>query len=447
MKWLVILAMAAGWALAQSRGAKPAPKVAAASPATGQWLIESLSVEGNQSYSTAQILAVAELQPGQMAGKAEFEAGRARLIASGAFEMVGYSFDTAPDGKGYAAAFHVTELEAAYPIRFQELGAPDSEIAKTLRAHDPLFSMSRLPITQVVLDRYAKWIQEYRASKGINDKVECHITPNGADRFVIVFRPARLLPSVAQISFTGNSVVPQNVLREAAAGQGIGAPYTEEDFQRILDVSVRPVYEARGRVRVSFPAIRTEPVADVRGLHVFVTVDEGESYNLGTVAMDGPSPIDAAQLIKEADLKTGDVANFDRVRDGLDHIRQALRHAGCLDAKVMETRKIDDTKKTVDVTVHLDEGPLYTMGKLDITGLGLEGEAEIRRIWTIKEGKPFNPDYPDLFLTRVRQDGVFDHLAKTNAEVKLDYQKHSADVTLTFTAGEPVKTKTGRGGR
>jgi outer membrane protein insertion porin family len=297
-----------------------------------------------------------------------------------------------------------------------------------------------------VLARYVKWIEEFLASKGVKEKVESHVTSNGPNRFLISFRPSHALPAVAQITFSGNEVVPQNVLREAVAGAGIGAPYTEDDFRQILDASVRPVYEARGRVRVSFPTLRTEPVADVHGLHVFVTVDEGESYNLGKVSIDGPSAVDAGKLMRDADFKPGDVANFDHVRDGLDRIRTALRHAGYLDAKVTETRKIDDAKKTVDVAVHLDEGPLYAMGKLIITGLGLEGEAEMRRIWTIAEGKPYNPDYPDIFLKRVKEDGVFDHLGKTNADVKLDFQKHSADVTLTFTVGEPAKGK-GRGGR
>ena len=76
----------------------------------------------------------------------------------------------------------------------------------------------------------------------------------------------------------------------------------------------------------------------------------------------------------------------------------------------------------------------------------LDSEAEINRIWTMKPGKPFNPDYPDLFLTRVRDEGLFDNLGKTKAESKINEQDHTADVTLTFTGGAP-DTKPGRGGR
>ena len=95
-------------------------------------------------------------------------------------------------------------------------------------------------------------------------------------------------------------------------------------------------------------------------------------------------------------------------------------------------RKIDDRRKTVDLVVRIAEGPQFTFGKLEIVGLDMHGEAAIRRMWTPKPGKPFNADYPDHFLGRVKEDGVFDNLQKTSAEVKVNEQDHTADVTLYF---------------
>jgi hypothetical protein len=90
------------------------------------------------------------------------------------------------------------------------------------------------------------------------------------------------------------------------------------------------------------------------------------------------------------------------------------------------------------------------MRKLTMVGLDLDSEAEINRIWTMKSGKPFNPDYPDLFLKRIKEEGVFDNLGKTKAETKINEQDHTADVTLTFSGGTPppaTKGGRGRGGR
>jgi outer membrane protein insertion porin family len=144
------------------------------------------------------------------------------------------------------------------------------------------------------------------------------------------------------------------------------------------------------------------------------------------------TPVDPAALIKAGDFKTGDIANFDKVNEGMERIRLAVRRMGYLQAKTTQVRKIDDEKKTVDVEVVIDPGPLYMMGRLKLVGLDLNGEAEILRIWTLKEGKPFNPEYPDHFLERIREQGLFDNLGKTAAEPHVDESERVVDVTLIF---------------
>jgi outer membrane protein assembly factor BamA len=236
------------------------------------------------------------------------------------------------------------------------------------------------------------------------------------------------------------------VLREAIAGVAVGAPYSDSGFREILNAAVRRVYEQRGRVRVKFPEIRTEPMKDVEGVHVFVTIDEGVSYDLGKVDVAPPTPVDPAVLLKAGDFKTGDVANMDKVAEGLEKIRLAVRHAGYLDVKVTSDRKIDDEKKAVNVLVRIDAGAQYTMGKLKLVGLDLDGEAEVNRIWTMKEGKTLNPDYPDYFLGRIKEQALFEGLGDTKADLKVDEKRHVADVTLTFKGEDPTK-RPGRRGR
>jgi outer membrane protein assembly factor BamA len=438
MKWLLLfLALASGLGFGQTRPASKNPQEKAETPAPTKWPVVSLAVEGNRRYTQEQILAVAGIKPGQVAGKEEFDAARDRLVASGFFEMVGYKFDPTPGKDGIAGLFQVTEVDAGYPARFEGLGVAGSELESMLHGRDPLFSTKQLPPTKPVLDRYAAWIQEYLASKGSQEKVAARLNPVGPDQFEIVFRPARNLPAVAQVTFDGNKVLPQGVLRESISSVAVGSPYTEEHFRELLNTAVRPVYEARGRVRIAFPKVRAEPLNDVQGLHVFVTVDEGESYQLGKVEIAGPSPVRPEELIKAGKFQTAEVANFDRVNDGLENIRKSLLHAGFMEAKVSMTRMIDDAKKTVDVAVHLDPGPRFLMGKLTVVGLDLDGEAEMRRIWGIQEGKPFNADYPQIFLNSIREQGLFDNLGQTKPAVKVNDQDHTVDVTLNFAAEGP----------
>jgi outer membrane protein assembly factor BamA len=450
MKWLPMVALVCAILPAQTtrKGtlAKKEPAKTAPAPAPSKWPIQKLVVEGNHAYTAEQVLGVAGLKVGQVAGRPEFEEARDRLVATGAFETVGYKFESGEDKQGYVATFQITEVEPSFPVRFEELGVPDRDLIAVLHGKDPLFSLLHVPATKVVMDRYAGWIQEYLATKNITEKVAAKVVPTSGDQFAMVFRPARNAPAVAAVTFSGNQVVPQGVLREAIAGVAVGAPYSEAGFREILSAAVRRVYEQRGRVRVSFSEIRTEPTKEPEGVHVFVKIDEGESYNLGKVDVAPPTPVDPAVLLKAGDFKTGDVANMDKVAEGLEKIRLAVRHAGYLDVKVASDRKINDAKKAVDVLVHVDAGTQYMMGKLTLVGLDLDGEAEINRIWTMKEGKAFNPDYPDYFLGRIKEQALFEGLGTTKSDLKVDEKRHVADVTLTFKGEDPTK-RPGRRGR
>ena len=421
-----------------------APPKAASPAAVEKWPIVKLAVEGNRHYTSQRVLALAGLKAGQVAGKEEFDAARDRLVASGFFEMVAYSFEPAPGQDGEIGTFQVTEIEPTYPVRFEALGVPTAELEALLHAKDPLFSTASVPPSKPVLDRYVGWIQELLASKGSEEKVVARVDAAGGDKLAIVFRPARNLPVVAQVTFDGNKVVPMNTLRDAISGVAVGVPYTEEHFRELLNTGVRPLYEARGRLRVAFTNIRTEPAKDVQGLHVFVTVQEGDSFQLSKVQIAGASPLKPEELLKAGDIPTGEAVNFDRIGEGLERMRKALLHTGFMEAKLTTSRAIDDAKKEVAVTVNVDPGPLFLMGKLTITGLDLDGEAEMRKIWAIKEGKPFNADYPQLFLNSVRERGLFDNLGNTKPETKVNDQDHTVDVTLVF-AGAAPQPKQGRG--
>jgi outer membrane protein insertion porin family len=398
-----------------------------------KWPIDSLSVEGLKNYSQAQVLAVAGLKTGQLAGKADFEAARERLIKAGVFETVGYHFAPTAESKGYAAAFHVIEVEPVFPVRFEGLNAPDAEVRGWLTKKDPFFG-GKMPATEALLKSDAASIQEYLAAKGHPDTIEAKVVADAPDQFVIVFRPAAGAAKVAEVRFQGNTVIPSSVLLNTFGGIAYGTVYSEQAFRQMLDAGVRPLYDARGRVRVAFTKIETEKAKNVDGVVVTVTVDEGASYDLGEVHLEGASPVPAKELIKSGGFKSGDMANFDDVNAGLDRMKKRLHREGYTRASFSVERHINDQKKIVDLTIGPDLGPQFLFGALTIEGLDLNGEAQIKKMWVLEPGKPFNADYPDYFLDQVREQGLFDDLGKTKSANKVDEETRTVDVTLTFGA-------------
>ena len=452
MRCLLVLMLAVECGFAQGPPAqkqkKPPVSGTSAAAASGRapsarWTIESLSVEGNRAFTREQVLDIAGLKIGQTAGRAEFDAARDRLVASGAFEKVSYKF-VPGKGQGFAATFTVDEVDQVYPVEFERLGVSSLELKEVLAAKDPLFSRGTLPASQVVLDRDTRWIQEFLAGKGVTEKISGMVLPAAtAGDFSIVFQPVKALPAVAQVTFEGNQLVTEDALREAVAPSGIGMPYTEDAFRQVLRNAVRPLYEKQGHVRVAFPKIRTEPVSDVAGLHVFVTVAEGPGFELGKVSFDGPTPIAAESLLRTGGFKPGETVNMDRVNDGMERIRKAVARSGYIQAKVTSDRTIDDEKKIVNVVLHLDSGPQFLMGRLQIEGLDLEGEAAMKKMWGLREGKPYNPEYPDAFFKSVREQAMFENLGQTKSQVKVNDREKTVDVTLRFGGADP-RTRPGR---
>jgi outer membrane protein insertion porin family len=428
----LLLLLAPTQEFAQTHSPKAARKAAVKKAAPAEWPIESLSVEGNQNYTKEQILGVAGLKVGQMAGKSQFDAARDRLVATGVFETVSYRFAPAKDSDGYAATFQVVEAGPFYPVQFAGLPPKPAEIEAWLKSKNPMYA-PKIPATTEVLARYTKLIEEFLATRNQSEKVIGKLTPTAAtNEFAIVFRSTAPLATVAEVKFTGNSLFPATLLQNKISEVAIGVPYTESGFRALLDTAIRPRYDARGHVQVSFPKITTEQAKDVNGVVVTVVVDEGPEFKLGDVQIGGRYAAKSAELLKVAKFKTGEIANFDEVAQGLERIKKSLKRTGYLHAEAHIDRTVHEKGKTVDLTIRIDEGPQFTFGKLIVQGLDLNGEAEVKKLWGLQEGKPFDGDYPDYFLNRVQQDGIFDNLHKTKAQVNVDEEHHTVDVTLQF---------------
>jgi outer membrane protein assembly factor BamA len=243
---------------------------------------------------------------------------------------------------------------------------------------------------------------------------------------------------IAEVRFAGNEAVPTALLLRTINEVAVGIPYTEAALRQRLDAGIRRVYEARGRIRVSFPKITIEKAAKVDGLVVTVTVNEGPAYNLGTARFTGAPSEGAAQLERVADFKKGDVANFDEVNLALERVYKQLRGEGYLHVTSDVRRDIHDDSHAVDLDIALEPGPRYVFGKLDLAGLDIITEPAIRKMWGAMEGKPFNPEFPDAFLARVREEGILENLGKTRSETHIDEASETVGVKLYFSGAEPA---------
>src|SRR5260221_10157474 len=141
------------------------------------------------------------------------------------------------------------------------------------------------PATKRELGRYAQWSTEFLAQNNHVEPVLGKLTSEGSPDLMIVFRPAKQKPSVARVIFKDTGDLPAGLLQTAMYGVAIGMVYAEPQFRLLLDTTIRPLYDAKGMIRVAFPKIETEPAKDVTGIIVTVQVEPGAGYKLGKVSI------------------------------------------------------------------------------------------------------------------------------------------------------------------
>jgi outer membrane protein insertion porin family len=397
--------------------------------AANSFPLRAIHVKGNKNLSEARILAVTGLSVNQTVGKAELDAAKDKLLATGMFETVAFQFEPGPDGICCTATYAVAEITAVFPIQFENIPEPAADIEAFLKDKVALFEPT-LPGTSQVIDFYARQVEQFLAMRNHAGSVLGSLVQTGKNEFKITFRMNQALPAISNVTFTGNKVIASVKLQNAINDVAYGQSYTRDGFRLLLDSLVKPLYDAIGMIRVQFSDFKIEPDERVKGVAINVTVEEGGVYKLDKVTISGAD----RDYLNTAKIKAGDIVNFDEIKNGLDRVKVQLRKEGYMHVDGDVDRKIDDQAKTVSVNLTIEKGDQYTFGKLTIEGLDLNGEPAVRKLWGVGAGKPFNPSYPQYFLDRIRENGMFDGLGATKATTDIDEKKHIVDVTLIFGA-------------
>ena len=417
------------------RAAAPVPP--APSPGAAKHPLKTIHFTGNRRIEAVKILEASGLKIGQPVDQADFEAARMRLLATGAFESIGFGYQPDKSGGGYDASFELVEVVQMFPYIFEDLPASDADLRAVISKQAPIFG-PEIPASPAVLQPIERALSG--ALGGVLVQAHMLATLRGGEP-KIVFRQPGDRPRISEVHFSGSREIDADRLATAFAGVAIGSEFKEAEIRGLLDQSVRPLYEAHGFIRVAFPKIvavtSTEP--EVKAVAVTVTVDEGPAYKLGKVTYAGG---DAREMDKAAGLRGGDTVNFDEVKKAEESVVQRYRGKGYIHAALKTDRTVHDDQHTVDLRMTLDAGPQFAFGKLTIEGLDIFGEPAIRKMWGDREGKPYDANFPEAFLKDVHDQALFDNLGKTSAKTRVDEQARTVDVTLIF---EGTKGPGGRG--
>jgi outer membrane protein assembly factor BamA len=110
--------------------------------------------------------------------------------------------------------------------------------------------------------------------------------------------------------------------------------------------------------KFSFPAQRRTTA------YVTVKAEPGAQYRLGEIRFERATIFPAAQLRDLFLLRRGDLFNATKISRGLDDLRKLYGTQGYVDCVVGSVLSVDESSRTVDLVLEMDEGKPYDFGQL-----------------------------------------------------------------------------------
>jgi len=140
---------------------------------------------------------------------------------------------------------------------------------------------------------------------------------------------------------------------------------------------------------------------------VFV-ISEGQRYTVDKISVEGNKLFDTAQVIEALDLKVGDVFSNDRLKKSQDLVQEMYGKIGFIDARIQIDRLFHENQPRVDVSVKIDEGNAYTVGKVTLKGNQLtQDKVVLRQLRGMNPGERYDRGGIKLTEQRLKESSLF----------------------------------------
>lgn len=206
-------------------------------------------------------------------------------------------------------------------------------------------------------------------------------------------------PTIAEITINGNKAIKTDDLNAALkkAGLAEGQIYKPSTLEG-LSGELERQYVAQGRYGAKVKTeLRTLPRNRV-GL--VINVDEGKIAAIKDINIIGNHAFKTQELLDQFQLSTTDWLSWMNSRDkysrekltgDIEKLKSFYLDRGYLRFAIESTQvALSPDKKSVFVTINIDEGPVYTVSGTDMAGSLIVPEDELRRLITLKTGAPFS---------------------------------------------------------
>lgn len=207
------------------------------------------------------------------------------------------------------------------------------------------------------------------------------------------------------VEFVGNTAFPSSRLREEMTQKERG-PFsvllaeTGSTDPETLAQDVRAIedfYRDEGFLNARVTNV-SRVRADAKYVDVVMTIDEGDTYVVDSLAINGVQAVSLQdEILPDLKTKAGDVFAGNKLKDDIELIENRYGRDGYADIRVIPTLE-DAGNGGVRVVLNVNEGRPYKVGRIHIEGNEVTKDHVIRRELPLEPGQPF-----DISRTRVTE--------------------------------------------
>jgi outer membrane protein insertion porin family len=356
-------------------------------------------VTGSQRYQPQDLVRATGLKENFLVTREELDASTKRLIDSGVFAAVEYTFRPAANVRGVEAVFQVKDAEKFLPAEFENfVWWSDSELENSLHQAVPLFAGKAVPLAGTLPDEIATALSKLLESKNVNTKVVWQQwAAVGQLPSAYRFKVASGVPKIKDVQLQGASHVPPDVLTRFVDSLK-GRDYLRSELNKNLERILVPAYLEHGYAL--FKVTDVQPlVADDKTLSINISVSEGNRYKLGGYSWSGNTAATAEQLSRFVTLKPNEPVNVVALEKNVEAARKFLGKFGRVAATIKPVPAFSGDNVTYDFQV--TEGDLYRMGDLEIEGLDSAATQKMRDLWKLAPGSTYDSTYVAYFVSHL----------------------------------------------
>lgn len=154
--------------------------------------------------------------------------------------------------------------------------------------------------------------------------------------------------------------------------------------------AIKDLYFNNGYIKVAVAEPVMRLTEDKKGMVITIQVSEGEQFSISSIDITGNKAFQEAELRKKQTLPAGAVFNKELLKKDIDEMTNLYTQNGYALANIYPDISSDDTTRQIKLTYKVEEGAIYKIGKVEVTGNTKTRDKVVRREFRLDEGDLFN---------------------------------------------------------